>query len=265
MKQSILFAVVGLMFTNTSFAQKKHVFNLSLLKQEAPLLNQNIIKNTDVVSPLISGSIGSPNLSLMYKYHFKNNFYFGVDLGLAYDYLFNLHSAQTLGTVSEPTDIYWLYTGYKIPTKTYFYKFNTNVSYELHLHNRHVVIPSIAPGLMYIDEKTKMYEEVIEDEISKFNTVAPYDFYHFEDHGGVSKGGLFFITNFSLSYKFLMGGRRNFGVGLTAKYQQGYTNIFERNVMAYKGDNPSIYTKYQLSAKGSSYSLGLDFIFQFGD
>lgn len=50
MFKSISTLLFILLFTNTSFAQKKHVFNLSLLKQEAPLLNQNIIKNTDVVS-----------------------------------------------------------------------------------------------------------------------------------------------------------------------------------------------------------------------
>lgn|SRR5690554_3542851 len=265
MKQSLLFAVVGLMFTNTSFAQKKHVFSLNFLKQETPFLKESIIENTDVVSPLVSGVGSTPNYSIGYKYHFKNNIYLGVELGSGIGFLYNLVSAQTWGNVSQPDTIYMAGTGYSVPYYSYIYKFNTSVSYELHLHNRHVVTPSIAPGLMYIDEKTKVYGEVITDDVRKFNTVAPYDFYHFEDHGGVSKGGLFFITNFSLSYKFLMGGRRNFGVGLTANYQQGYTNIFERNVMAYKEDNPSIYTKYQLSAKGSSYSLGLDFIFQFGD
>lgn len=265
MFKSISTLLFILLFSITSSAQKKHVFSLSFLKQEAPFLNESIIENTDVISPLVSGVRSTPNYSLSYKYHFKNNFYLGVEFGLSEGFSYNLSSAFIYGNVKEPNVIYMVSDAWTVPYYSYVYRLNTSISYELHLHNRHVVTPSLAPGVMYINKETIEFGRVITDDVRKFNTVAPYDFYHFEDHGGVSKGGLFFITNFGLSYKFLMGGKRNFGMGLTANYQQGFANIFERNAMAYIESEPSVYTKYQLSAKGSSYSLGLDFIFQFGD
>lgn len=50
MFKSISTLLFIILFANTSFAQKKHVFSLSFLKQEAPFLKESIIENTDVVS-----------------------------------------------------------------------------------------------------------------------------------------------------------------------------------------------------------------------
>lgn len=238
MKFLMSFLTIMLVFFNVSFAQKQHVFSF-IFKQNHRLLNLETISNTNVISPLEFQGYKDSYAAIAYKYHLKNNFYLGVEFGIEENISFVVHSPlyESGNLAMRPDTIKSIYRFYGFPLDDYAFKLNVNGSYDWYLGYRHVLSPSIALGMLYITDKTTVIEPTPLDEQKVFNNIN-YEDYYYWDKGGAYYGGLSFFITMNLSYKFLIGKQRNFGIGVNVAYQQGFKSLYEREITVYKKMTP---------------------------